>query len=246
MSANSFQELVSPAPDVEAPSASTQSSAEEVQVEAVYERSGSLIVEPAPKTDPAVPFDDPTKFGPKLFPPEMSSLSVAALRGYGIDFEAEAACIKGGVEKNALRRLVPFVYDERDFVSFGEVLRFILVTGNVIFVYGQKTDLGPLYAIDIASVRAVVEDPNKPDPHSYTVSPQIGTNKAGTFLTTVLLKDRFTGKQAYQISFDTSHDNSVVKRFMAAVQTNTRRYGGEVVTAAVVNATGEGIKPCAK
>jgi hypothetical protein len=245
MNASSFLELASPAPDVEEATASKQSFSEEVQVEAA-EESGNALVEPAPKTDPAVPFDDPTKFGPKLLPGEMSSLSVAHLRGYGTEFEAEAVCIKGGVEKNALRRLLPFIYDERDFLSYGEVLRFILVKGNVIFVFGRETDPSPLYAIDIASVRGIVEDPKKPDPHSYTISPQIGTNKAGTHLTTVLLKDRLTGKQAYQITFDTSRDMSLVKRFMNALETSTKHYGGQLVTAAVVEATDEGGKPCAK
>jgi hypothetical protein len=251
MSVNSFLELASPAPDVdtpnvEAPSSSTQSFSGEVHVKAAYEPNGNVTVEPAPKTDPAVPFDDPAKFGPKLLPAEISSLSVGALRDCGTVFEAEAVCIKGGVEKNAIRRLLPFVYDERDFVSFGEVLRFIIVTGNVIFVYGHKTDPKPLYAIDIASVHGFIEDPNKPDPHSYTISPQIGTNKAGTYLMTVLLKDRFTGKQAYQITFDTSHDNSVVKRFMEAIQSNTKHHAGEAAAAAVIIATGEENKTFAK
>jgi hypothetical protein len=242
MSVNSFLELASPAPDVEAPNveapySSSRSFAGQVYVKAAYESIGSAIVEPAPKTDPAVLFDDPAKFGPKLLPADVSSLSVIALRGRETVFESEAACIKGGVEKNAMRRLLPFLYDERDFVSFGEVVRFILVTGNVIFVYGHKTDPTPLYSIDVDSVRGLIEDPNNPDPHSYTISPQIGTNKAATYLATVLLKDRFTGKQAFQITFDTSHDNTVVKRFMEAIQSNAKHYAGEVAAAAVINAT---------
>lgn len=245
MSSDRLLELAAPAPQVEKATASIQSFSEEVQVEAA-EESGGASVEPAPKTDPAVPFNDPVKFGPKLSPPETSALSVAALRGRGTSFEAVAACIKGGVEKNALRRLLPFVYDERDFVSYGEVLRFIFVKGNVIFVYGQEIDPRPLYAIDFASVRAVVEDPNKPDPHSFTISPQIDTNKTGAHFKTVLLKDKLTGKQEYQITFDTSRDKSIVKRFVDILETSAKHYGGEVVAASFVEAHDAGMKFAAK
>ena len=77
--------------------------------------------------------------------------------------------IKGAVERNFLRRALPLFFDERDFVSFGEVARFVFVKGNCIFVYGQETDPNPLYAIPLETVKIVLEDPKKPDKHSFTV-----------------------------------------------------------------------------
>lgn len=142
--------------------------------------------------------------------------------------------IKGRVERNFLRRWFPCVYDERDFVAFGEVARFLFVKGNCIFVYGQETDPNPLYAIQLESVVAMQEDPKNPDADSFTISPRINTNEARENLVTVLLKDRTTRKQSYQITFDTSKDNGVAKRFIDVLAVNAKHYGGEVITASVV------------
>ena len=133
-----------------------------------------------------------------------------------------------------LRRLASIVYDERDFVSYGEVARFVFVKGNCIFIYGQDTDPKPLYAILLGSVVAIKEDPNKPDKDSYTVSPRVDTNEARKDLVTILLKDRKTMEQLYQITFDTSKDKDVAKRFMHVLKVNGKFYGDEVVLATVV------------
>merc|ERR1711971_1404431 len=133
-----------------------------------------------------------------------SHLSVAALRGEGgAEFESKAAVIKGGIQRNFLRRALPVFFDERDFVSFGEVMRFILVKGNCIFIYGQDTDPSPLYAIQLETVQILQEDPRKPDKESFTISPRIDSNEAREHLVTILLKDKETGKQRYQITLDT-------------------------------------------
>jgi hypothetical protein len=133
-----------------------------------------------------------------------------------------------------LRRWLPFIYDERDFVAFGEVSRFVFVKGNCIFVYGEETDPSPLYAIQLESVVAMQEDARKPEEDSFTVSPRVDTNEARKNLVTVLLKDRTTRKQKYQITFDTSHDKSVAKRFVDVLSVNGKHYGAEVVIASVV------------
>ena len=229
----SFQELASPAPNVERAEAPPAAASGAVAVEPAPE-SGSFRVDAAPPSGPAVPFDQ--KFAPKLTVKEASSLSVQALRGRGTEFESEAGVIKGGVHKMFLRRILPWFFDYRDYISYGEVRRFIFIKGNCIFVYGQESDPRPLYAIQIETVIAVVEDPSKPDPYSYTVCPQVDTNKTGSHLVTVLLRDKKTRKVTYQITFDTEKDQSVVKRFMDVLAVNAKHYGGEVITASVVKA----------
>jgi hypothetical protein len=83
-------------------------------------------------------------------------------------------------------------------------------------------------------VMVVQEDPRRPDKTSYTVSPRINTNEATENVVTFLLKDRVKGKLAYQISFDTTKDKGMAKRFQDVVSVNSKRYGSEVVTASVV------------
>lgn len=150
--------------------------------------------------------------------------------------------MKGGVQRNFLRRALPLLYDERDFVSYGEVLRYVFLKGNCIFVYGQESDASPLYAVQVETVVAVVEDPKKPDRHSYTISPRVNTNEGRENLVTILLKDRATGKQAYQFTFDTTEDRSVAKRFQDVLDQNMKHYGPETITASVVKSKPTGSK----
>ena len=225
----SYQELAGPAPKVESVKVLPPCVSDEVTVDPPQ------VLDPPQQSDPAVPFDK--KFAPKITSKEASSLSVAALRGSGnSDFEAEAAVIKGRVEKNFLQRFFPRLFDFRDYISYGEVRRFIFIKANCIFVYGQDIDPSPLYAIQIETISAEIENPNNPDPNSYTISPQVQTNKTASSLVTILLRDITSKKQVYQISFDISHDPSIVKRFLDVLQTNTKHYGGMVVTASIITA----------
>lgn len=48
-------------------------------------------------------------------------MSVAALRGNGSDFEANAAVLRGAPKKNMLKKFLPLFFDERDFIAYGEV-----------------------------------------------------------------------------------------------------------------------------
>ncbi|KAL3899011.1 MAG: hypothetical protein SGARI_006550 [Bacillariaceae sp.] len=212
----SFQGLASPAPNVERAEAPPAVASDEVSVEPAKD-SGSFHTDPAPHSGPAVPFD--SKFAPKITVKDASSLSVQALRGRGTDFESEAGVIKGGVQKMFLRKYLPWFFDYRDYIS-----------------YGEESDTRPLYAVQIETVIAMVEDPARPDSYSYTVCPQVDTNRTGSHLVTVLLRDRKARKLAYQITFDTEKDKSVVKRFMDVLAVNAKHYGGEVITASVVNA----------
>jgi len=160
---------------------------------------------------------------------------VSELKKEGTDFESEAGVIKGGVKKDFLKRCLPYFFDERDFVSYGEVRRFLSVKCNCIFIYGEKSDPRPLYVIELHKFRAEIEDPLKPDEHSFTISPQVGTNMPRSYFTTVLLKDKHSGKQSYQITFDTSNDKSLIKKFMDVLRINAKHYGDQVVSASVVD-----------
>merc|ERR1712232_184120 len=110
---------------------------------------------------------DYQKFAPRIALPKASILSVALLK-----------------------KCLPFLFDERDFVSYGEVRRYIFVKGNCIFIYGDKSDPRPLYVIELHKFRAKIEDPSKPDKRSHTVSPQAGSNMPASYFTTVLLEEK--------------------------------------------------------
>lgn len=129
------------------------------------------------------------------------------------------------MERSFLRRALPWIYDQGDFISFGEVARFVFVKGNCIFIYGQASDPSPLYAIQLESVIVVQENPKFPEKTSFTISPQINSNDARKNLVTVLLKDRLTKEQVYQITFDTSKDKSLAKRFLDVLQVNAANFG---------------------
>jgi hypothetical protein len=129
---------------------------------------------------------------------------------------------------------LPYFFDERDFVSYGEVLRYIFVCGNCILVYSDPTAPFPLYAIQISTVRAEQEDPQKLNKNSYTVSPRANTMEAKENLITIILKDKKTNKIAYQVTFDTTDDKSVGKRFLDLFNRNAKHYGDEVLTASVI------------
>ncbi len=133
-----------------------------------------------------------------------------------------------------MRKLSSLIYDERDFVAFGEVARFVFVKGNCIFVYGQDTDPSPLYVFELGSIIAIQEDPKHPEKSSFTISPRLNTNEARENLVTILLKDSTSGQQLYQITFDTSNDKTVAMRFMDVLQVNAKYYGDKVIIASLL------------
>eukprot|EP00980_Cylindrotheca_fusiformis_P023379 scaffold10429_cov126-Cylindrotheca_fusiformis.AAC.10 len=230
---SAFHHLATPAPAVEAAIADRAAPSEELRVEPARP-SEDTTVEAAKRVEPAVLYDDPRKFAPPMTQEQASHLSIKALRASGVEFESKAAVIRGGVPKNILRRCLPLCFDERDFVSFGEVLRYLFVKGNCILVYGEATAPSPLYAIQIASINAEQEDPRNPHNHSYTVSPRANTSEAAENLLTILLKDKTTNKIAYQVTFDTTNDKGVGKRFLDILNRNAKHYGDEILTATVV------------
>mmetsp|Transcript_43913 Transcript_43913/g.105950 ORF Transcript_43913/g.105950 Transcript_43913/m.105950 type:complete len:166 (+) Transcript_43913:512-1009(+) len=156
--------------------------------------------------------------------------------------DQKAAIIQGGVKKDIFRKYLPAIFDERDFVSYGEVLRYMFIKNNCILVYTEETSPSPLYAVQISDVTMEQEDPKKPDKNSFTVSPRASTNEASANMLTFLLRDKVTRKIAYQVTFDTTSDKSLGKMFMDIFQRNAKQYGDEVITASVVGSNSKTAK----
>lgn len=84
--------------------------------------SESVRVEKAEAVEPAVAGYKETV----IMPPQMKrdGMSVQVLRGEtGADFESKAAVLRGAPKKDVLKRWLPWIFDERDFVAYGEVCR---------------------------------------------------------------------------------------------------------------------------
>lgn len=117
---------------------------------------------------------------------------------------------------------------DRDFIAYGEAKKFVLVKGTSCFIYGEEHDPSPLYAIPLEDVYAVLEDPDAPDPMSVTVNPRPSDHKPRDGMVTVLLKYRSDGSQAYQVTFDTSSDRTLAKRFIDILDHVNAKKGGDV------------------
>lgn len=155
------------------------------------------------------------------------------LRGTsGSDFEASAAVLRGVADKNCLQKLLPCIFDERDFVAFGEVLRFVLVKGSNCFVYTAETDVSPLYSIPLVELSPKMEDRHNPEGTSLTISPSFN-NISKEDLSTVLLKHH-NGRIAYQFTFSTKDDKEVANRFLSVVCGANK--GGKLQTSSVAYA----------
>jgi hypothetical protein len=225
------------------------------------QQSEPVQAQPMEPAGPCIPYDDPANFKPTtvhLVTKDGSILgtttqsgistllSVGSLRGEsGVAFESYAAILRGAPEKNFLKVCLPCIYDERDFVAYGEVKKYCLIKSSTCFVFLQNTDLAPLYAIPLDEVYAVQEDPNHPDPASITVSPVPNTNKPRKSVVTIMLKYTRDDSQAYQFTFDTEQDVSLAKRFMDAVEMGkaaAKKSGGGVATASILRANVVGQK----
>jgi hypothetical protein len=241
-----MSDLAAPALRVSAAVAEKAESCEPAVADRV-QQSVATVVPKAPGVGPAAnktyTYSLASKYSPVTTTAGLTSLlSVVALRGEsGADFESYAAVLRGASDKNFLQVCLPCIYDERDFVTFGEVKKYCLIKGSSCFIYMQDTDMQPLYAIELEDVYPVVENPNLMDPWSVTVSPMPNTNKPRKEMITVLLKYRSNHQQAYQFTFDTLQDASLAKRFVEAVRTvsNMKRgTGGGPVTASIMRADG--------
>jgi hypothetical protein len=142
----------------------------------------------------------------------------------GTSFEGPAGVCKGmtmsGIRKCTLflSKFLPAIYDERDFVSLGEIMRYIAVKDDVLFVYAEKTDPTYLYSIPLETLQAVKEDPKKPHKRSVTISPGYGSgiSRQDDNIENALLLDA-QGKLVYQITFNCKDDKEITNRFITAV-----------------------------
>jgi len=143
---------------------------------------------------------------------------------HNVSFEGPAAVVVGPVEKDLCQRCNP-CFDERAFISFGEVKRHILVADRNIFVFLDVMGHSPLYTLTLSDLVPEIEDPNNPDFYSHTISPEANTGfrtmafaaQSKESLESVLLKNR-KGKIAFQFVFDKSVvGDDVVDRFLAAI-----------------------------
>ena len=81
--------------------------------------SGKPIVEPAPRVEAAT--ENATSYVPPTTTKEKDDLSYTSLRDH-CDFKCKASVSKGAPPKDILRRILPWIFDERDFVAYGEVM----------------------------------------------------------------------------------------------------------------------------
>mmetsp|Transcript_8262 Transcript_8262/g.12706 ORF Transcript_8262/g.12706 Transcript_8262/m.12706 type:complete len:238 (+) Transcript_8262:176-889(+) len=203
--------LAKPAPQVgaaiatDAPKVKEAKSQNADQVEAAKADSPSAV-------GPAVPFD-PQKAAYHSKEAPIKTISVQALRGKtGADFESEVAVLEGAPKKDFLKRFLPLIFDERDYVSYGEVKRYVLIKGDSCFIFMDKDGTEPLYAISLADFMPMMEDPKNLDKYSVNISP-VTASVGKEDLVTVLLKHH-DDSQGFQFTFDTSIDRSVAKRFL--------------------------------
>lgn len=145
-------------------------------------------------------------------------------------WSGRAAVIPGGApKKDALKRWLPAVFDERDFVAFGEVEHFVVVAGASVFVFLRETDQRPLYALDLREcARYVREDPKRQHKQSVTISPLPKTNLPRPTLVTFLL---WQNDQIYQITVDAEFDKLAGDDFERALQRGRK---GKVQTAKAI------------
>jgi hypothetical protein len=211
--------LAAPAPRVEAASAESAGVVEPATVQRALP-SDTVIVTPPPRVeqaDPSLAFSLPISSTKEPSHP----LSTRNLRLQGsLECEGYAGVIQGALPMNFLKRCMPCFHD-RDFVSFGEIKRYIMLQNTTCFVYNSRDDLQPLYVISLHDLYAIQEDPMHMDPFSITVSPLPGSLQSPPNLVTILLKYVKDNSQAYQFTFDTDDDSSLPKTFLDAVQRAT-------------------------
>lgn len=89
---------------------------------------------------------------------QRSRMSVDTLRKLGTDFEGRVAVCQGAPKKPFFKILLPFLFDQRDFVTYSEIARFAVIRGGVCFIFLEATDASPLYAFSLANLVAEVNE----------------------------------------------------------------------------------------
>ena len=225
-----IMEVPTPAPKVEAATAEAVRPKAAPKVEEAVASSvtnaerpeHSSYVSATPPPDPSLSADAnqaATEENEKKQHTDNSKPSVEALRATGkVLFEGYAAVIIGSVHKNLCEKAFRCIYDERSFLSYGEVKRYIVLMkgSNTIFVYADADMPSPMYTIPLDNLQLEHEDPQNPHFYSHTISPEanagmlglgepFSNNKSKASLDTVLFIDD-NGKIAYQLAFDNSEE----------------------------------------
>lgn len=216
--------IATPAPHVEEVTVDRLATVEPATAPAVTPVEAATV-DPAVSVEPATLYQTTTTtLQYEATRHKATDLPAKVVRGAtGADLESAAAVLHGAAHKNILQILLPCLYDERDFVAYGEVKKYILVKDGLCYVYIAETDPKPLYAIELHSLFAVLEDRARPEKGSVTISPMPNTNLPRETMKTILLKSRRTGKQVYQFTFDTEHDPTLAQVFLDLVNNNASK-----------------------
>jgi len=182
------------------------------------------VADPAATVEPATTVDNPAHHAPLAATKRLqidSPTSVEAFRSMGdVLFESYAAVVRGATKKGCFLLLLSWECFQRDFVSFGEALRYIMVRDEHIYVFLSDSEPAPLFVIPFSNLFPILEDRLRPDKDSVTMNPTANTNLANEDLVTVLLKYRSNRKQAFQFTFNTQNDGTLAQRFFAAILGN--------------------------
>jgi hypothetical protein len=229
--------LALPAPQVAEAIATAAESVEAATAEMARPSNSLVQVQPPSVVGPATT-DYDTK-GVHHRQPQTPPMSVEGLRmANGINhFESYAAVLPRAADKTILQVLLPCIYGDRDYATYGEAKKYCFVKDTDCYIYNDHTDPIPLYKISLSpfcgtrhsnnntmnrlQVYAILEDPRHPDRFSTTVSPAPDTNQPRTEIKTVLLKLRSNNRLLYQVTFDTSHDDTLALRFVTLVNNLT-------------------------
>jgi len=174
----------------------------------------------APKVEPAELYSDARKFAPndqldESYAKNSINITPKELSKNGATFAGTAA-ISRGLKMTLGRRCLPFLFDPREFISYGEAARYVVLKDQNCFVFIEESATSPLYNIPLGSLQPVKEDPKKPHKRSVTFSPSVHTNLSSADHETVLLLDA-RGELAYQFTFDISQHKDLATRFICAV-----------------------------
>lgn len=185
-------------------------------------------IEAAPKVDVAEEVHDARKYAPTKQLDESyvkdSSMSPDELKkssSGGVDFSG-AVAISRGLKVTCMRRIFPFLFDPRDFISYGEAARYVVLKDGLCFVYLEEKDVTPLYTIPLedSGLVAKKENPHKPHKTSVTISPMTNTNLQRRDLETILFVDA-RNTLAYQFTFDVTKNKESADMFLIAAKNIT-------------------------
>ena len=228
--------LALPAPVVEEAIAPKVENVEPATAEMARPSNSMLHIHPPPIVEPAVPAistntNEQEEEQQHHQPPKTSvpPLSVEGLRTTpgSIHFESDVVILPRAPNKNILQILLPCLYDDRNFVTYGEVKKYCFMKDAVCYVYIDRTDPNPLYQISFhKNLHVQIEDRYHPHRYSTTISPQPDTNLPREEMKTVLIYLKGssssggsgTNQLLYQFTFDTTKDSTVADRFLTIVQ----------------------------